>query len=328
MSFIQFKGKEYYYSQGYLDLAGAEITDIAEIEGLHKLLDLVTLDLGNNHIAEIKGLSAFTKLQRLYLNHNRITEIKGLDTLTNLQKLFLNNNQITEIKGLGTLTNLRELQLKLNPITEREQNLLSRSAQEIVTYCRNKKLEIERQERERKAQQEREQIEKEQEKVRQAQQEHERKENEERFEKEAVEKVSQLLKIASKIKIEDLGEMLGLKRKVLFDKVIAWSSRFPIKIDGDYLIVQDSDVDAFVKALDGKFDEWGKKTTEKIEKKGIIYLENFKIIMFAATIKAPPIIVNIESALKNIIVFIVAIIGSKYDNITMFPPLSFLTPTL
>ncbi len=73
------------------------------------------------------------------------------------------------------------------------------------------------------------------------------------------------------------------------------------------------------------FNRW---ESEKIEKKGIIYLENFKIIMFAATIKAPPIIVNIESALKNIIVFIVAIIGSKYDNITMFPPLSFLTPTL
>ena len=83
MSYVIYKGKNYYVKDGELDLSNINIKDINKIEDLEKL----------------------TNLRELYIAGNQITEIKGLETLTNLQELDLKNNQINEIKGLKKLTN-------------------------------------------------------------------------------------------------------------------------------------------------------------------------------------------------------------------------------
>ena len=92
-----------------LSLQNKGITNIKEIKGLEKLIDLECLDLSFNRIPEIKGLEPLVNLKELHLNNNIINEIKGLETLRNLNFLYLDNNSIKEIKGLGNLINLQDL---------------------------------------------------------------------------------------------------------------------------------------------------------------------------------------------------------------------------
>ncbi len=94
------------------------IIDISKIEGLEKLTELRSLDLGCNEFLEIKGLEKLVNLEYLDLCNNKISEITGLENLTNLKGLLLAGNKIREIKGLENLVNLFYLDLSENPISE------------------------------------------------------------------------------------------------------------------------------------------------------------------------------------------------------------------
>ena len=76
-----------------------------------------------------------------------------------------------------------------------------------------------------------------------------------------LQKLARLFKISSKIKIDDLVDMLNLKRSLLIDKLIEWSDKFSFKIDGDFLTVSEESVSDFIEALEKQFVIWGE--TEK-----------------------------------------------------------------
>ncbi len=63
-------------------------------------------------------------------------------------------------------------------------------------------------------------------------------------------------------------------------------------------------------------------------KSNLFYFEYFKTIRLAIIIRLPPIIVNMDIDFRIIIFKIVAVTGSIYDRIIIFPPLSFLVPIL
>ncbi len=137
---VEYQGKEYFiekkslvFNQGsikevslpfelpeleynILNLSEIGITNISDIKGLEKLINLQVLILSNNHIAEINGLGTLSNLLFLDMSKNQISEIKNLENLKKLEilKLFVNN--ISEIKGFENLVKLEYLNLGKNQI--------------------------------------------------------------------------------------------------------------------------------------------------------------------------------------------------------------------
>lgn len=76
------------------------------------------------------------------------------------------------------------------------------------------------------------------------------------IERKNLEKLSKLLQISTKIKIEDMTTLLKMKRSELIEKLIEWADKFSYQIDGDYISIQKDEISNFIELLDNKFDSW------------------------------------------------------------------------
>ena len=63
-----------------------------------------------------------------------------------------------------------------------------------------------------------------------------------------------------------LSEYLGLSKSDLFTHLIEWASQFNFKINGDFINMEDGDVDAFLRDLENNFKEWDAKERKKSDK--------------------------------------------------------------
>jgi len=52
--------------------------------------------------------------------------------------------------------------------------------------------------------------------------------------------------------------VLQLNKDVFYDNLFSWAKKFNFKVDGDYLIVEDADIDGFIANLDTEIELWGK----------------------------------------------------------------------
>ena len=78
----------------------ARYFNIANLDGIERLINLRELDLYGNQIVDIAPLSGLTNLTDLILTRNQISDISPLSTLPNLIALQLRNNQIQDIRPL------------------------------------------------------------------------------------------------------------------------------------------------------------------------------------------------------------------------------------
>ena len=69
------------------------------------------------------------------------------------------------------------------------------------------------------------------------------------------------MKTSSKIRLDMMREILQLNSSTFNSKILDWALDFGFKIDGDYIIMGNADVDAFISDLDRQFENW--KTKEK-----------------------------------------------------------------
>ena len=92
--------------------------DIASVEGMENLVNLVELDLNDNRVEDIRQLSGLKGLIKLELEHNRIVDISPVADLRQLRELFLTGNQIKEIGSLAKLSLLEFLLLGGNQIVD------------------------------------------------------------------------------------------------------------------------------------------------------------------------------------------------------------------
>jgi Leucine-rich repeat (LRR) protein len=115
-SAVRFRGQRIDVSGGTLDLAGAGIEAISEIEGLHEIEGLKRLFLDGNDIAAIDGLDNLAELEVLGLGDNRISTIKGLANLGHLDALSLAGNRIGRMEAIEDMPSLRFLDLSRNMI--------------------------------------------------------------------------------------------------------------------------------------------------------------------------------------------------------------------
>jgi protein phosphatase 1 regulatory subunit 7 len=70
------------------------------MEGLTTLVNLTTLDLGDNRIRKIECLDNLSQLGEFYCAKNKLTKIEGVSKLQNLYLLALQANFIERIEGL------------------------------------------------------------------------------------------------------------------------------------------------------------------------------------------------------------------------------------
>lgn len=84
----------------YLTSLEASNSEITNLSGLEKAINLQQLWLNNNGIHDLAPLSGLTKLQQLYLRDNQISNLEALKDLTNLKGLYLGGNQISDISFL------------------------------------------------------------------------------------------------------------------------------------------------------------------------------------------------------------------------------------
>jgi hypothetical protein len=86
-------------------------------------------------------------------------------------------------------------------------------------------------------------------------------EKKEREQKNLLRKIERIMKTSSKIRLDMMREILQLKSSTFNSKILDWALDFGFKIDGDYIIIEGADVDAFISDLDRQFENW--KTKEK-----------------------------------------------------------------
>lgn len=69
------------------------------------------------------------------------------------------------------------------------------------------------------------------------------------FPKDFVDKLKRLIKISSEIKIEDIGIILHLNKEDVLNLIILWAEKFEFKINGDFLVLNESKLDNFLTYL-------------------------------------------------------------------------------
>ena len=258
-SISEIKGLDSLKELRRLDLTHNQIN---KISGLETLKNLERLDLGYNQISEITGLEKLGSLKVISLGNNNITDIKGLDKNPNLETILLNDNHVTEITGLENQKKLKKLCLNNNPIDnsimEGLGGLISgynydnsyfgisllpsaetyylRDPQRVVEYCKK-------------------QLENRQKNIK------EEKGRLQQRNQEIIEKIHKIMKVSSRVRLDMMRNILELDAKTFDNKILDWAVEFNFKIDGDFIVIENADIDGFITGLDRQFDRW--KNAEK-----------------------------------------------------------------
>lgn len=90
--------------------------EIANLQGIEKLINLTNLSLSSKNITDLKEIENLTKLTSLSLSGKGITSLQSIDNLTNLTDLSLRETGITSLKGIENLINLTDLNLNYTNI--------------------------------------------------------------------------------------------------------------------------------------------------------------------------------------------------------------------
>ena len=75
-----------------------------------------------------------------------------------------------------------------------------------------------------------------------------------------------MMGVSNKIKLENMRSALGMESESFYSKIWGWADEFGFKIDGDYAVMEDTDVDSFIEVLDKQYEFWKEKEKSKIGK--------------------------------------------------------------
>jgi hypothetical protein len=75
-----------------------------------------------------------------------------------------------------------------------------------------------------------------------------------------LQKHTRMLKVATRLKIDDVCKVLKRSRDELFEKFVEWSEKIGFKIDGDYLVIDEhANLTDIIAGLDKEFAAWNDK---------------------------------------------------------------------
>jgi hypothetical protein len=83
---------------------------------------------------------------------------------------------------------------------------------------------------------------------------------------EKVMKLQKMLKVSKRIRLDLMQETLGLTKKQFNDNLFDWAEDFGFQIDGDFVIVNQDNMDNFLNSLDSAFEDWETQEFTKAHK--------------------------------------------------------------
>jgi len=86
------------------------------------------------------------------------------------------------------------------------------------------------------------------------------------FERESIEQIQKMMKVSSKIRLIDVIKTLDIEEKTFYQNIWDWAEKYNLKIDGDFITIEESEIDPFMEHLDKQFELWKEK--EKSNEKG------------------------------------------------------------
>ncbi len=78
-----------------------------------------------------------------------------------------------------------------------------------------------------------------------------------------IDMLRKMLSVSKRIELDMMRQALGLDANTFNTKIFEWASEFKFKIDGNYVVMEDSDVKGFISKLDAEFKIWDKKKEDK-----------------------------------------------------------------
>ena len=115
---ITIAGQEYSTDEQNLDLRGMGLTD-ADIQDLRYMVNLYSLDLGENNITDISCLEGLPRLENLYLRDNNITDLTPLADMTQMYYIDVSGNpNLTDLSPLSGMTKLKGVDFQDVPVTD------------------------------------------------------------------------------------------------------------------------------------------------------------------------------------------------------------------
>ena len=115
-NFLRVKDESVRVLSGVLDLSNKNISSLAEIEGLSKLLDenLTIIDLSTNKITKFDGEGLDLWLDELNLSFNPIKSLSNISNLRGIIKLNLSNSEIKDLVSKSVFDTLESLDVSNN----------------------------------------------------------------------------------------------------------------------------------------------------------------------------------------------------------------------
>lgn len=65
-----------------------------------------------------------------------------------------------------------------------------------------------------------------------------------------------ILSVSTRVDIARVAQALKIDSQVIWDRIFDWAKQFGFKIDGDFIVVEELDVESFIRALDKEFLTW------------------------------------------------------------------------
>ena len=80
---------------------------------------------------------------------------------------------------------------------------------------------------------------------------------------EMISTIKKMMRVSTRIGLSDMRTTLKIDKDTFFENLWDWAEKFNFKIDGDYIIIKDADVEEFINNLDKKFELWKNKEKTK-----------------------------------------------------------------
>lgn len=84
-------------------------------------------------------------------------------------------------------------------------------------------------------------------------------------EKEILKRIKKMMEVSSRIKLDVMRDALDMNTKVFNSRIFDWAEKFNFKINGDFVIIEQADIEGFMADLDKQFELW--ENTERAGKK-------------------------------------------------------------
>ncbi len=84
-------------------------------------------------------------------------------------------------------------------------------------------------------------------------------------EKEILKRIKKMMEVSTRIKLDVMRDALDMNTKVFNSRIFDWAVKFNFKINGDFVIIEQADIEGFVADLDKQFEIW--ENTERAGKK-------------------------------------------------------------